>query len=209
MNPCKMELRRSSTTPKDQELLRPVHEDSQDCRIFLIPLPVFLSVAHSIFRLLFGFVLSLSVESENHRFGWTLSTGCGCLPCHMNYGAPKATRTRPFWSLFFGGGRQMKSKKWMICQNSKHISNSWNIQWVIFKHNIFSSWALRQKMASFNNFKQWHLERIASMPRHTDDAASALATARSSGDATQCQGEVTEKDLTRGKSWAKIATPEV
>lgn len=64
-------------------------------------------------------------------------------------------------------------------------------------------------MASSNNFKQWHLARIASMPRHTDDAASALATARSSGDATQCQGEVTEKDLTRGKSWAKIATPVV
>ena len=53
------------------------------------------------------------------------------------------------------------------------------------------------------------------MPRHTDDAASALATARSSGDATQCQGEVTEKDLTeirKGKltcRQAKKTTPEV
>ena len=70
MNPCKMELRRSSTTPKNQELLRP-HEDSQDCRTFIVPLPVDLSVAHSIFRLLFGwFVLSLLVETEKHLNMW-------------------------------------------------------------------------------------------------------------------------------------------
>lgn len=70
MNPCKMELRWSSTTPKDQELLWP-HEDSQDCRTFIVPLPVDLSVAHSIFRLLFGwFVLGLLVETEKHLNMW-------------------------------------------------------------------------------------------------------------------------------------------
>ena len=60
-------------------------------------------------------------------------------------------RPRPrglgLFEVFFVGGRQMKYKKWMICQTHEIFNE------LIFLHNIFSPSALRQKNGKFQQFQ--------------------------------------------------------